>query len=335
MPGYQQAAVWPAAPLGRSADVLVRRSARARAGSAGGSGSRSAPARRRAARRRRTRAPAVGPRARARRDGDQRLRVRVLRALEHVRGGAQLDDAPEVHHRDAVAERPGQPDVVGDQEQRQAARAAQAEQQVQHLRAHGDVERRDGLVAHEPGRLGRERAGDRDALALAARQLVRVAVPEALRGREPGVLERTRGAQHAVAARHALHAQRLLHELAHAHARVERLVRILEDHLHLPAQRCACRRGRARRPRSAARRRSAARARAACARASSCRSRTRRRRRAPRSGATRGRRRRARARPRAAPAELHLEAARLGQRRDGGGERGDAHRTRSDRAAPA
>ena len=81
------------------------------------------------------------------------------------------------------------------------------------------------------------------------------------------------------------------------------------------------------RPRSAARRRSAARGRAACARASSCRSRTRRRRRAPRSGATRGRRRRARARLRPRAAELHLEPARLGQRRDCGGERGDAHRT--------
>ena len=124
----------------------------------------------------------------------------------------------------------------------------------------------------------------------------RIAVPEALRGRQAGVLERGRGAQDALAARHALHAQRLLHELAHAHARVERLVRILEHHLHLAPQRARCRRGRGPRPRSAARRRSAARARAACVRASSCRSPTRRRRRAPRSGATRGRRRRARAR---------------------------------------
>ena len=87
-----------------------------------------------------------------------------------------------------------------DQEQRQAARAAQAEQQVQHLRAHRDVERRDRLVADEPGGLGRERAGDRDALALAARELVRVAVPEALGGREPDVLERRRRAQHALGA---------------------------------------------------------------------------------------------------------------------------------------
>ena len=86
-------------------------------------------------------APAAGPRARARRDGDQRLRVRVLRALEHVGGAAELDHAPEVHDGDAVAERPREADVVRDQEQREPARAPQPEQQMQHLRAHGDVER--------------------------------------------------------------------------------------------------------------------------------------------------------------------------------------------------
>src|SRR6185295_20378437 len=62
-------------------------------------------------------------------------------------------------------------------------------------------------------------------------------MPVALCGRQARILERGRGAQDALAARHALHAQRLLHQFAHAHARIERLVRVLEHHLHLAPQR--------------------------------------------------------------------------------------------------
>ena len=49
-------------------------------------------------------------------------------------------------------------------------------EQVQDLRLHGDVERRDRLVADDQLRLQRERARDPDPLPLAARELVRVAV---------------------------------------------------------------------------------------------------------------------------------------------------------------
>ena len=63
------------------------------------------------------------------------------------------------------------------------------EQHVQDLRAHGDVEHRDRLVADEPVGLEHERRRDRHALALAAGELVRVAVAVARR-REPDLLER-------------------------------------------------------------------------------------------------------------------------------------------------
>ena len=49
-------------------------------------------------------------------------------------------------------------------------------QQVEDLRLHRDVERRDRLVADDQLRLERERARDADPLALAAGELVRVAV---------------------------------------------------------------------------------------------------------------------------------------------------------------
>ena len=44
---------------------------------------------------------------------------------------------------------------------------------VDDLRLHRDVERRDRLIGHDEIRLGRERARDGDALALAAGELVR------------------------------------------------------------------------------------------------------------------------------------------------------------------
>ena len=104
--------------------------------------------------------------------------------------GALLDDAAEVHDRDAVAQRPRQAHVVGDEEQAEPAGLLELHQQVQHLCAHRHVERRHRLVADEPFRVGRQRRGDRDALALAAGQLVREPVPVALRRVQAGVVER-------------------------------------------------------------------------------------------------------------------------------------------------
>ena len=57
------------------------------------------------------------------------------------------------------------------------------------LRLDRDVEHRDRLVADQAVGLEHERRGDRDPLALAARELVRVALGEAL-GVEADVLER-------------------------------------------------------------------------------------------------------------------------------------------------
>ncbi len=57
----------------------------------------------------------------------------------------------------------------------QAQVALQVLQQVEHLRLHRHVQRRDRLVGHDEVRLHGQRPGDADALALAARELVRVA----------------------------------------------------------------------------------------------------------------------------------------------------------------
>ena len=74
-------------------------------------------------------------------------------------------------------------EVVADEDVGEAELVLEVEQQVQHLRLDRLVERRDRLVEDHQARLERERAGDVDALALAARQLVRIAAGEARRAR--------------------------------------------------------------------------------------------------------------------------------------------------------
>ena len=116
----------------------------------------------------------------------------------------------------------------------QAELVTQALEQADDLGLDADVERRHGLV--ESDQLGpeRERAGDADALALTARELMGMAVggfaPELHRVEQLRDALVTRGGVGAV------HEQRLADDLAGGHARVERRVRILEDDLEALAQ---------------------------------------------------------------------------------------------------
>ncbi len=88
------------------------------------------------------------------------------------------------------------------------------------------------LVADDQARVERERPGDADALALAARELVRVAVDEV--GVEADHLEQPLDALPARAAvADPVHDERLADDVADGHPRVERGVRVLKDDLHL------------------------------------------------------------------------------------------------------
>ncbi len=87
----------------------------------------------------------------------------------------ELDDAPEVHHADAIGDVMDHREVVRNEEVREAETPLQVAHQVQHLRLHRHVERRRRLVADEEARLARERPRDRDPLPLPARELVRIA----------------------------------------------------------------------------------------------------------------------------------------------------------------
>ena len=122
------------------------------------------------------RCAACGRPASARRRREQRLRVRVQRPREDALLRALLHREPEVHHEHLVRDVAHHAEVVRDEEIGHAELALQVGQQVQHLRLHRDVERRHRLVGHDERGLEHQRARDRDALPLAAREHVRIAI---------------------------------------------------------------------------------------------------------------------------------------------------------------
>ena len=103
-------------------------------------------------------------------------RVGVLRGGEDLGGGALLDDDPALHDHDAIADLGRDPEVVRDEQHGEVETPLDVVEEVQDLRLHRDVEGRDGLVGDQHLRLHGESAGNGDALALAAGELMRVAV---------------------------------------------------------------------------------------------------------------------------------------------------------------
>ena len=215
-----------------------RRSGAAPWGSAGGTRSPTA-ARPATARRRSARCAGGAPSpvvVDARHGREQRTPCTGCRGrLVERLGLGQLDDAAEVHDRDAVGDLADDREVVRDEDVGQVELALQALEQVEDLRLDRDVERRDRLVADDQLGPQRERAGDADALALSARELVRVAVVvlRVQAARAPSA--RARGARVSPSVLWIENGCPMIWPTRLA--RVQRRVRILEDHLHLAPQR--------------------------------------------------------------------------------------------------
>ena len=159
----------------------------------------------------------------------------MARGPRHALGGPDLDDPAEVHHGHAVAHQLHHLQIVRDEEIRQTQTRLQIAQQVDDLRLDRDVERAGGLVGHDEARADGEHARDAHATLLAAGQLVREA-------RELGRLQIHLIQQLGGPPRHLrllqpmMQRDRLTQDVADAHARIERGVEILKDHLHLLAQ---------------------------------------------------------------------------------------------------
>ena len=94
--------------------------------------------------------------------------------LEYFRRRADLDDAAEVHHGDAVGDMLHHRQIVRDENHGELHLAREVAEEVQNLRLDGDVECGDRLVGDDELGLDGKRAGDGDALALATGKLVRI-----------------------------------------------------------------------------------------------------------------------------------------------------------------
>ena len=145
-----------------------------------------------------------------------------------------LGDLAEIHHHHAVAHVAHHVQVVGDEQIGEAEFLLQVQQQVQHLRLDRLVQRGNRFVEDHDARLERQRAGDVDALALAAGELVRVARGIALR-REAHPGEQFARTRFRLPPRQAVHDGSERDRILDRQARIERSEGVLEHHLHLPA----------------------------------------------------------------------------------------------------
>ena len=143
---------------------------------------------------------------------------------------------PEVHHGDAIGDRPRETEVVRDDDDRDLVVIAELHQQLEDLAPDRGVEAGDGLVGHDHLGFEHQRPRDHHALSLAARQLVRVQEEESFgrtqtrAGERPGdelLLGLTRRS-----AVDPMDAQSLRDDLVDRLTRVQGSRRVLEDHLH-------------------------------------------------------------------------------------------------------
>src|SRR5829696_619045 len=159
---------------------------------------------------------------------------RLPRAAELAVG--DLGDLAEVHDHDAVRDVTDDVQVVRDEDVGEAEIVLQVLEQVEDLRLHGHVECGDRLVADDQLGVDRQRARDADALALTTGELVREAV--VVLWVETHDLEQLLHARlHLFLRPEPVHLERLGDDETDTFARVQRGVRILEDHRHLAPDR--------------------------------------------------------------------------------------------------
>ena len=149
----------------------------------------------------------------------------VHRSLVELGGRVDLLQDAAAHHGDAVAERHRLGLVVGDVDHRRPQLLLQPRDLGAHLHAQLRVEVRERLVHEERLRVADDRPPHRHALALAAREVRRLAVEVRLEVEDPRrLLDLLRD----LVVGDLGELQRERHVVAHGHVRVERVV--LEDH---------------------------------------------------------------------------------------------------------
>ncbi len=155
---------------------------------------------------------------------------------QHLGGGASLHNVALLHHHHAVRVAGHHRQVMADQQHGGAVLARQLQHHLHHLALHHRIQRRGGLVGNQQRRAQQHGRGDHDALAHAARELVREGAQDALGIAQAHALEHRMDARHVLVARLGqVHAQAFEQLLANAQGGRERGHRLLEHHGHARA----------------------------------------------------------------------------------------------------
>jgi len=149
----------------------------------------------------------------------------------------RFNDFAEIHHHHAMADVLDHREIVRDEEIRDTMLLLQIAEQIDDLRLNRNVQRAHRLVADDQFRLDRQRARDADALALPAGKFMRITLR--INRVEADVLKQFKNPflPRGLAVGQFVDVQRLADDLLDRHARIERAVRILKNHLELAPSR--------------------------------------------------------------------------------------------------
>ncbi len=155
----------------------------------------------------------------------------MQRPFEYIRCTALLGHARCVHHVHAVGIARHDPQVVGDENERDPELAREILHELENLRLDRHIERGGRLVGNDKFGIARKGDRDDDALTHASRELVRVLL-EALRGiRNAHEREQLYGTLARLLLGHSQVKTKRLHDLvADGEHRVQRRHRLLESH---------------------------------------------------------------------------------------------------------
>src|SRR5690348_1148658 len=155
-----------------------------------------------------------------------------------IEGGRrpELDEGSGVQHRNAVSDVSHNGEIVRNEDRTERSLLLELLDEVEDLRLDRHVERTHDLVENEETRIRRERARDRDALLLAAREFMWIPTPHL--GWQSDLLEQIVDLLPTTGSRpDTFDRERLADRRAATQFGIERPLRILEDDLTHPPQR--------------------------------------------------------------------------------------------------
>ena len=159
----------------------------------------------------------------------------MLRIFEDLRADPRLDHIPVLHHDHLVRQRPHNAQVMADEQIGQPPFPLKRPQEIDDLHLHGHVQRACRLIQHHQFRAEDHRTGNGNALALPAREFMRVASHGS--GVQADLGHDVCHHLPFVAARlHPVHAQTFGDDLFHRHPGRQAAERVLKHDLQVAAQ---------------------------------------------------------------------------------------------------